>query len=99
MAAIFLTLASFVKFVSPQIEKSEWKDLDLKLKSKLEPFHHHISRARNPEDIAVLGDQATIVIRDFLIEHEELFEEETKHSGAATDEEKTKERSIWQRRY
>ena len=38
----------------------------------------HLKRARNPEDIAVLGDQATIVIRDFLIEHEELFEEETK---------------------
>ena len=71
---IFLTLASVVKFVEPKIEKSEWKNLNEKLKEKLVPIHHHLCRSQTPEDIITLGDQANIVIRDFLLEHPELFE-------------------------
>ena len=81
MAAIFLTLASIIRFSAPQIEKSEWHNLDQKLKTKLQPFHHHISRANNPHDIGALGDQATVVIRDFLLEHSELFEDEAKETA------------------
>ena len=71
---IFLTLTSIVKFVEPKIEKSEWKSLNERLKEKLVPINHHLCRSRNPEDIITLGDQANIVIRDFLLENPELFE-------------------------
>ena len=71
---IFLTLSSIVKFVEPKIEKSEWKSLNERLKEKLVPINHHLCRSRNPEDIITLGDQANIVIRDFLLENPELFE-------------------------
>jgi hypothetical protein len=72
--SIFLALSSFVKFAAPKLERDEWNDLNNNLKSKLNPINFHLSRATNPEDIVTLGDQANIVIREFLLEHPEVFE-------------------------
>ena len=79
---IFISLTSIVKFEEPKIEKSEWDRLNNELKQKLAPINHHICKSKNPEDIITLGDQANIIIRDFLIENPELFEntETTKRS-------------------
>ena len=67
-----------IRFSAPTIEKSEWKELSDTLKSKLAPLHHHISRCNNPDDLKVLGDHCTHVIRDFLCDHSELFQEDPK---------------------
>ena len=79
---IFIALTSIVKFLEPKIEKSEWSELNDKLKEKLTPINHHISRSKNPQDIVILGDQANVVIQNFLLEHPEIFEaaESTKKS-------------------
>ena len=52
---------------------SKRNDLNNNLKSKLNPINFHLSRATNPEDIVTLGDQANIIIREFLLEHPEVF--------------------------
>ena len=36
---------------------------------------HHLSRANNAIDVGILSDQSTVVIKDFLLEHSELFED------------------------
>ena len=72
--SIFLALSSFVKLSAPKLERDEWNDLNNNLKSKLNPINFHLSRATNPEDIVTLGDQANIIIREFLLEHPEVFE-------------------------
>ena len=81
MASIFITLSTLIRFSTPSLEKDVWKDLSDNLKQELAPLHHHISRCNNPDDIKVLGDQCTIVIRNFLSNHSELFEDENKQSS------------------
>ena len=73
LASIFLTLTSIVKF-SLNVEKDDLKELNKLLKKKLTPINYHLGRSNHPEDIQTLGDQANIVIRDFLLEHPEAFE-------------------------
>ena len=83
VAALFLTLATFLKFNTPSIGKNEWTKLNNELNLKLGPLHHHISTSNQQEDLQVLGNEVTIVIRDFLVEHHELFQDENskKHSA------------------
>ena len=71
---IFISLTSIVKFVAPSLEKHEWEPLNIGLKEKLSPLNYHISRSSNPEDTATLGNQVSIVIRDYLLENPEVFE-------------------------
>ena len=71
---IFLALTSLVKFVAPKLQKDEWTDLNNQLKDKLTAVNFHLNRATNPDDIFILGDQANIVIRDFLLDNPEVFE-------------------------
>ena len=80
MAAVFLLLTSIIKFVTPTAERDEWKELNDELNLLLSPYHHHLSRCNNPEDAAHLGDQITIVIRDFLLSKPELFVDEKSNS-------------------
>ena len=79
---IFLALSSIIKFVSPKLQKDEWSDINAKLKIKLTPINYHLCRASNPDDIIALGDQANIVIRDFLVDYPEVFE--AKETGKET---------------
>ena len=67
---IFIALTSLIKFSAPDL-----KELNKLLKTKLAPINYHLGRSNNPEDIRTLGDQANTVIRDFLIEHPEVFEQ------------------------
>ena len=81
LVPVFLSLTSLVK---ANCEDDEWTKLNEALKDKLKPINFHICRAQDPEDISKLGDQANIVIRDFLLEHPDIFEAEesskkTKH--------------------
>ena len=88
--SLLLSLTTIIRFATPTIEKSEWKELSDSLKQKLSPLHHHISRCNNPDDLKVLGDHCTCVIREFLIEHPELFEDDTKqHSKFQKHSDKT----------
>ena len=92
MAAIFLALATLVKFVTPTIEKNEWSDLNNELKHRLAPFHYHLGRLNNAEDIAHMRDQISVVLRDFLLEKPELFTaEEMKTSQFIHDKNQTLE--------
>ena len=70
---VFIALSSFVKF-DAVCEKHEWDKLNHTLKSKLEAFIHHLNRVNNPEDVSRLGDQANVIIKEFLEEHPEAFE-------------------------
>ena len=63
IASVFLTLTSILKF-SLNAEKDELHELNKLLKQKLAPINYHIGRSNDPEDIQILGDQATIIIRD-----------------------------------
>ena len=65
------------KILDPLLRKSDWKKLSDELKEKLVPVHYHSSRCNNSDYIKALGDQCTITIINFLVEHSELFEEET----------------------
>ena len=66
MASLLLTLTTFLKFFSPLLAKDEWSTLNSQLQDKLSPFHHHLSRLNNPDDIAHIGDQITFI---FNLEH------------------------------
>ena len=100
MAAIFLSLASIIKFAVPTCNKDEWKELDDQLKSRLAPFHHHLGRLNNEEDISHMGDQINIVIRDFLIEKEDLFvAEDSKQSPYIHTHNKTLEAAQQQKKH
>ena len=78
LTSLFLTLTTLLRFTSPSIEKSEWSRLDSQLKQKLAPLHFHLNQCRNSQDISILGNQCTTVIRDFLEDNKELFVEEDK---------------------
>ena len=71
---IFIALTCLVKFAVDAIEKKNWSKLNDELKNKLAPINYHINRSNNPQDTIVLGNQANIIIRDFLLEHPEEFE-------------------------
>ena len=73
LVPVFLALTSFLKFEAT-CEKDDWTKLNDVLKEKLKPINFHISRAHDPEDISRLGDHANILIRDFLVDHPEVFE-------------------------
>ena len=77
MASIFIALTTLIRLSTPYLEKRDWKKLSDELKEKLVPVHYHISRCNNSDYIKALGDQCTITIINFLVEHSELFEEET----------------------
>ena len=94
MTALFITLSTFIKFITPTIEKSEWTRLNNELKSKLTPLHFHISRSNHQEDLKVLGNQVTIIIREFLIEHKELFEDENSSAETSTSFRKHKNKTL-----
>ena len=77
--SIFLSLLTFVKFVSPPgVAKSEFDRLDNELKIKFAPLHREISQApiENPGLIQQLGDQLTCELRDFFVKHNAFFEHE-----------------------
>ena len=65
---------SIVKFVLPSAEKDIWEGINAELRDKLHPYHHHLARLNNAEDIADMGNQINSVIRDFLLERPELFD-------------------------
>ena len=73
LATIFLSLYSIVKFAL-NVEKDELKELNRLLKQKLTPITYHLGRSNDPFDIQCLGDQANVILRDFLLEHPEAFE-------------------------
>ena len=78
----FLTIATFIKFATPSIEKDEWKEINLELKNILAIYHHHLGKLTKPEDIQHMGDQITTVVRNVLLQHPELFEiKQDKTSG------------------
>ena len=101
MASLFLTLATFLKFNRSSIGKNEWTKLNNELNLKLGPLHHHISTSNHPEDLQVLGNKVTIVIRDFLVEHHELFQDNNskKHSEKFIGKHKFYYYSIYLLRY
>ena len=70
---VFIALSSFVKF-DAVCEKHEWDKLNDILKNKLEAVIYHLNRVNNPEDVSRLGDQANVIIKEFLEEHPEAFE-------------------------
>ena len=73
---MFSSLAAvvFARFSTPKLEKDSWQEVDAELKEKLAPYHHHLSKLRNPADIACLGDQINKVIVEFLASKPEIFE-------------------------
>ena len=93
--SIFLSLTSLLKF-ELSCSKDEQTELNKALKQKLAPINYHLGRSNNPEDIKVLGNQANIIIRDFLLENPEAFEqiEATKKSKYKRHTSKTLEEAI-----
>ena len=63
-----LTLSSIVKFVLPNMERDEWEETNQQLKVSLNSLHDKMKIARNPEDIATLGNELNLKLVKFLSE-------------------------------
>ena len=70
---IFLATSSIVKFEA-NCEKHEWDNLNEALRKKLEAVIYHLNRVNNPDDASRLGDQANVIVNEFLLEHPEEIE-------------------------
>ena len=73
VTSVFLSLASFVKFALPSIEKSEWTNVNDELSAVLDPINERICHARHPDEITVAAEQFNIAVREFLLQND-LFE-------------------------
>ena len=92
---IFIALTSLFKFEICS-SNDDLKELNKLLKEKLAPINYHLGKSNNPDDIKILGDQANEVIREFLMEHPEAFEqvEASKKSKFKNHNSKTLEEAI-----
>ena len=63
---LLLTLSSIMKFVLPHMERDEWEDINQQLKGSLNSLHDKIKIARNPADIATLGNELNLNLVKFL---------------------------------
>ena len=81
MANLLLSLVTLLKYCASSTNSEDLSVLDLSLKRKLSPLHHHISRCTDPADLATLGDQLPILLTEFLDENKELLaDEKEQHS-------------------
>ena len=84
-ALIITTLAQkvFPKYEAPKMEKAEWDKVNAELKRQISPFEYHIGRA-NEHDTAILGDQLTQLVSQFVEARPEIFAKTEVKVGSAT---------------
>ena len=83
VAAVFLSLLTLVKFCLPSLDRDDWADINKELSDRLAPFNYHLGRLNNAEDISHMGNQINLVIREFLLEKGDIFEQSQSNSSAA----------------
>ena len=72
--ALLIVLSSIVRFVVPSLEDTEWDELNSRLNDQIKNVKEKINSVTSPKDISEVGNELTIVIRQFLYENPTIFE-------------------------
>lgn len=66
LAPVLLSLQTFLRFRAPALTQDEWTKVDEDLRKEFNEIHGYIGSASNGDDVAKLGDQLNLNLRDFL---------------------------------